>query len=104
MKNYRRFAVPLLLTILVSTMVTVVVAIQRQNGQKPTKAKILRRGDKIAAPLSEQESVEAQTPIVDSTAPEPTDPATRAHRKAKGKRYDKGRPEKVEELPDQNMP
>jgi hypothetical protein len=85
-------------------MITVVAAIQRQNAQNPTKAKVLRRGDKIDRPLSEQENAEMQTPSVDFVAPEPTDPKIRARRKAKGKRYDKGRPEKVEELPDQITP
>lgn len=103
MKNSRRFALPLMLAILASTLVTV-VAIQGQNGQTPTKAKVLRRGDKIADPLSEQEMTDAQTPTVDFTASDmPTDPGARARRKAKGERYE-GRPEKVKELPDNIMP
>jgi hypothetical protein len=104
MKNYRRFTVLLLIAILVPTMVTAVVAIQRQNGQGPKKAKVLKRGDKVAEPFSKRELDEIQTPTVDAAAPEPTDPAARARHRAKGKRYDNGRPQRVEELPGQEVP
>jgi len=104
MKNYRRFTILLLIAILVPTMVTAVVAIQRQNGQGPRKAKVLKRSDKVAEPLSKHDLTEVQTPTADAAAPEPTDPAARARRRAKGKRYDNGRPQRVEELPGQEVP
>lgn len=87
MQKYRRFTYPLLFILLVSTLITVVAAIQHQN-----------------KPVSEQEMTEAEPPLVDFAAPEPSDADARARHKAKGKRYDKGRPEKVEELPDDITP
>jgi hypothetical protein len=96
----KKFVYPLAVLLLVSAMFTAVVAIG-QGSQTPPKAKkvqVLRREEKVNAPISEQELVDADTPTVDYAAPESSDPKVRARRRANGKRYDHGRPEKVEEM------
>jgi len=93
MRSHKKLVL-LLLTVLSIAMVTAMATLrgQTQNNRPSLNSQ------------SSQESAEEQIPIVDFIAPEPADPDTRARRKAKGKRYDKGRPEKVEELPDQITP